>query len=123
MATLLSDRGAFTVAGARLSPTDAEAVTGWTLKAEGMCRDEICVPLPAAMTAGGVDVLAFWRLLGHPVVSEGETHVLGTAASARQSALEDLQAPDFTLPDLDGVEHRLSELRGKKVFLTAWASW
>ena len=123
MATLLSERGAFTTAGLRLDPAGAEAVTGWTLKPEGMCRDEICVPLPAAMTAGGVDVLAFWRLLGNPVVSEGDTHVLGEGAQDRQSALDGLQAPDFALPDLDGTVHRLSDLRGKKVFLTTWASW
>ena len=123
MATLLSDRGEITTTGVRLNPADAEAVTGWTLKPEGMCRDEICVPLPAAMTADGVDVLAFWRLLGNPVVSEGETHMLGTAAVARQSALDGLRAPDFALPDLDGAVHRLSDLRGRKVFLTTWASW
>ena len=32
-------------------------------------------------------------------------------------------APDFTLPDLAGMPHTLSELRGKKVFLCTWASW
>ncbi|HSY78461.1 MAG TPA: redoxin domain-containing protein [Verrucomicrobiae bacterium] len=34
-----------------------------------------------------------------------------------------MQAPDFELPDLDGKLHRLSDYRGKKVFLLAWASW
>ena len=33
------------------------------------------------------------------------------------------QAPDFTLPDVDGVPRSLSQLRGKKVFLATWASW
>jgi peroxiredoxin len=32
-------------------------------------------------------------------------------------------SPDFTLPDLAGVPHTLSALRGKKVFLCTWASW
>jgi hypothetical protein len=27
------------------------------------------------------------------------------------------------LPDLDGKMHRLSDYRGQKVFLLAWASW
>jgi hypothetical protein len=27
------------------------------------------------------------------------------------------------LPDLDGNLHRLSDYRGKKVLLSAWASW
>ena len=129
MVAVLSDWGEFTVPateGLRVSPTDAEAVTGWTLKPEGMCRDALCVPLPEAARHGGtVDLAAFWRTLGHPVVSDQrqEIWVLGTAADNRASALAGLEAPDFTLPDLAGTPHRLSDLRGKKVFLTTWASW
>ena len=33
------------------------------------------------------------------------------------------EAPDFTLPSLDGSEVRLSDYRGKKVVLFMWASW
>ena len=32
-------------------------------------------------------------------------------------------APDFTLPDLAGHMHSLSDYRGKKVLLIAYASW
>jgi len=91
-----------------------------------MCRDELCVPLRGdALRGSKVDVAAFWRTLGYPVVSDllGEVWVLGTAADSRTAALAGLEAPDFALPDLAGVPHRLSELRGKKVFLTTWASW
>lgn len=31
--------------------------------------------------------------------------------------------PDFALPDLDGKTVRLSDFRGKRVALVAWASW
>jgi peroxiredoxin len=31
--------------------------------------------------------------------------------------------PDFTLPDLEGNQWRLSGLRGRKVLIYAWASW
>ena len=48
---------------------------------------------------------------------------LGAPADERNAALEGLRAPDFTLPDIDGKPRRLSELRGKKVFLATWASW
>jgi peroxiredoxin len=34
-----------------------------------------------------------------------------------------LEAPDFTLPDLEGALHSLSDHRGKKRLLIAWASW
>ena len=32
-------------------------------------------------------------------------------------------APDFTLTDQDGVRHKLSDYRGKTVFLNFWATW
>jgi len=41
----------------------------------------------------------------------------------RNAALAGELAPDFTLPDLAGTPHRLSDLRGRKVFLSTWASW
>ena len=112
--------------GLWMSAVDAEKVTGWTLKPEGMCRDERCVPLPAAAVKGTeVDVEAFWQKLGGPVIAshEGDAWALGAPADERNAALEGLQAPDFTLPDVDGKPRTLSELRGKKVFLATWASW
>ncbi len=129
MATVLTENGEFTVAardGLWLNAVDAERVTGWSWQPEGMCRDALCVPLPAtAARRGAVDVAAFWRLLDQPVLSDdrGETWVLGAGAAQRASALAGLAAPDFTLPDLAGAPHALSALRGKKVFLATWASW
>jgi peroxiredoxin len=32
-------------------------------------------------------------------------------------------APDFTLPDLQGNSYRLSDFRGRVVFLNLWATW
>jgi len=48
---------------------------------------------------------------------------LGAPPEERNAALEGLEAPDFTLPDVDGTPRTLSVLRGKKVFLATWASW
>ncbi len=48
---------------------------------------------------------------------------LGVSAAERAKALASLDAPDFTLPDLDGRRHSLSQSRGKKVLLVAYASW
>jgi len=134
MATVQSDAGEITVGemtvtatrGLWLSAGDAAQATGWTLKPEGMCQAELCVPLPATAVQGDrVDVAAFWQLLNRPVVRDtaGETWVLGAGADERNSALAGLIAPDFTLPDLAGVPHTLSALRGNKVFVSTWASW
>ena len=112
--------------GLWMSAADAGKVTGWTLKPEGMCRDDRCVPLPAAAVKGGdVDVEAFWQRLGGPVIAsrEGDVWALGAPADERNAALDGLEAPDFTLPDVDGKPRTLSALRGKKVFLATWASW
>ena len=77
--------------GLWMSAADAEKVTGWTLKPEGMCRDERCVPLPAAAVKGKeVDVEAFWQRLGGPVIAseEGDVWALGAPADERNAALE-----------------------------------
>ena len=133
MAVVLTDAGPVTVAkddaageGLWLSAADAERATGWTLKPEGMCRAEFCVPMPAAaVRPGAVDVAAFWRKLGNPVLHDEarEAWVLGAGAGARSASLASLAAPDFVLPDLAGAPHRLSDLRGRKVFLVSWAPW
>jgi hypothetical protein len=112
--------------GLWMSAADAERVTDWTLKSEGMCRADLCVPMPASATNGTeVDVEAFWKKLGGPAIASdaGDVWALGAPADERNAALEGLQAPDFTLPDIDGVPRSLSQLRGKKVFLATWASW
>jgi hypothetical protein len=137
MVTMLTDRGTTEVArageggeGLWLDAADAERATGWRLKPEGFCRGEVCVPVPPGredeFTRGArVDVAAFWRLMGRPAVRDesGETWLLGAGADDRAAALESLEAPDFTLPDLDGNPHSLSDRRGKKVLLATWASW
>jgi hypothetical protein len=129
MTTVLTPTAETTVAacdGLWMSPADAAKATGWTLKPEGMCRAEMCVPLPAsALKPNEVDVAAFWRKLGGPVISSEQRDVwaLGAPAEERNAALEGLAAPDFTLPDIDGVPRSLSQLRGKKVFVATWASW
>jgi hypothetical protein len=129
MATILSDAGEAVVDasdGLCVSAADAERATGWTLKPEGMCRGELCVPLRGEMRRGGrIDLAAFWRALGGPVVHDARRQVwaLGAGADERNAALAGLDAPDFTLPDIEGALHTLSALRGKKVFLCTWASW
>jgi hypothetical protein len=77
------------------------------------------------VASGRYNLAALANLLGLPVVTDEEHHAwcFGEAASERKRVLTSLDAPDFTLPDLDGKMHSLSEYRGKKVFVVSWASW
>jgi hypothetical protein len=137
MAVIMSEFGEFDVPKAKadgedlwLSTGDAERATGWTLKPEGLCKGEVCVPLPAGsegtlVSTGRINMTGFWRHLGRPVLhsDDGGAWSLGTAARERAAALKSLEAPDFALPDREGRLHRLSDHRGKKVLLVTWASW
>ena len=112
-----------------------EAATGWQWKPEGLCQGDLCMPLPPSTRtqwvrelpgqAAALNLAAMWRHSGQPVVHDeaGQTWVLGTGAAQRRASLETLEAPDFTLPDLTGAPHSLADYRGRKVFLTTWASW
>ncbi|MEN9314896.1 MAG: hypothetical protein RIS35_1289 [Pseudomonadota bacterium] len=109
---------------------DVERATGWAWKPEGLCRGETCIPLPrgaepALVRDDRLDLAGLWRWLGNPVVHDRDATdwVLGTGAEQRFQGLAAAEAPDFALPDLAGVEHRLSDYRGRKVFLATWASW
>ena len=137
MTTILTDAGEFEVPQAEvsgdalwLSAREAEEATGWVAKPEGLCKGEVCVPLPPGreqefVRGTRVNVAALGRHLGQPVLRSdgGHVWVLARSARDRSQALRSLQAPDFTLPDASGRPHSLSEYRGKKVFLVTWASW
>jgi hypothetical protein len=137
MVTVLTEAGQWNVAEAEssgealwLPAAEADRSTGWVAKPEGLCRGEVCVPVPPGrerdfVRGSRVNLAALWRLLGRPVVhsDRGDVWVLGESARDRGAALASLEAPDFTLPDPSGRLHSLSDYRGKKVLLVTWASW
>ena len=113
-----------------ISAADLERATGWTLKPEGLCRDDVCTMIAPADRERLVDgdvvcASGLWETLKRPVLHDHarSTWMLGEAAADRRRALETLEAPDFTLPDINGDLHSLSDFRGRKVFLATWASW
>jgi len=109
--------------GLQMPTAEFERGSGWTLKPEGACRAEMCVPL-AGPVGEVVDVPAVAEQLGMPVVHDVEEGMwsLGPAFPAGH-ALSSAEAPELELPDLDGNLFRLSSLRGKKVLLVAWAPY
>ncbi len=112
----------------RIAPEDIRDQLGWELKPEGLCRGDVCVPVvlrEQLVSEDGIDLAALADALGRPLALDpGErAAALGTAATERGALLERLEAPDFSLPDLEGRMHSLSEQRGKKVLLIAYASW
>jgi len=119
-----------TTDGARLL-VDADAFRaafGWELTSAGLCRGDVCVPVARAdaLTVDGrLDVAAVAGALGRPVVVDADAGMaaLGLASDVRRRATEDLDAPAFTLPDLDGTAHGLEEWRGQKKLLVTFASW
>jgi hypothetical protein len=113
-----------------LSEAELEHATGWKLKAEGLCRDAVCIPLAsdtreAISQDSSIHVSALWRTLDRPILHDAAhtTWMLGEAAEDRARELASLNAPDFTLPDIEGKLHSLSDYRGNKVLLATWASW
>lgn len=122
VAARLTDEGVW------LSPEAVEAGLGWEIAPHGLCRDGLCVPLPESLLAGvadGIDLASLASLLGRPLALDipERAAYLGVPAAERGDALASLEAPDFSLPDLDGRLRSLAEHRGKKVLLVAWASW
>ncbi len=111
-----------------LLPAALEQALGWELKPQGLCRGETCVPVrdrAALVHQDGIDLGTLARLLDRPLAAEAAegVAVLGACASDRAQRLAAMDAPDFTLPDLQGRLHSLRDQRGKKTLLIAWASW
>lgn len=106
-----------------IDKSEFEAGTGWALKPEGACKGDVCIPL-SARAGDRIDVESVARDMGLPLAGEPDSQLwaLGPAAVGSR-ALTSVQATDFSLPDVDGREFRLSSLRGQKVLLYAWAPY
>ncbi len=153
-ATVVYDDTATDITAARedagqlwITTSDLKRATRFEVKPEGVCRDEICVPLPKARqqeflrgdsgadvgtsnTSANAQVQTWFNLsafagLTHQAVAHDSAESVwyfGLRSDQRQW-ISSLQAPDFTLPDINGKMHSLSDFRGKRVLLLTWASW
>jgi peroxiredoxin len=92
------------------------AALGWTLKPEGLCRDETCVPLLGRSVADALGLL---------VVHDEDADVAAVAPSAETRHLEvgGGKAPRLDLTDVDGNPVSFDDFSGHKRVLVTWASW
>jgi len=111
---------------------DLKRATGFMIKPQGVCRDELCFPIPKARSSAFLskqrsttwfNLSEFARLLRQPIAHEKEVWYFGPRPDEQNAFISSLVAPDFKLPDMNGKSHSLSEFRGKKVLLLTWASW
>lgn len=140
-ATVLAREKTFTLENARaegaelwVTPDDLTKVTGFVLKPEGACLEEVCIPVeqdaksPIVQAKDGkkwLNLTAFAKKLDQGAVYDADKRVLSLAPLfiERGKTLGSGIAPDFTLPDRTGKPVSLSDFKGKKVFLFTWASW
>lgn len=117
-----------------ITTSDLARATRFVIKPQGVCRDELCFPLPKNRKAEFVlkkgattwfNLSEFAKLINQPVVTDQKNGVwyFGARAAEQNGGLASFAAPNFTLPDLNGKLHSLSDFRGKKVLLVTWASW
>jgi hypothetical protein len=108
--------------------SDIGTALGWEVKPEGLCKDDLCIPLANRTDLIDEDLINLGRLsdlisrpLAISIVDRAAS--LGPPFDKYEQSVGLLQAPDFSLPDLDGRMYSLSEHRGSKVMIAAWASW
>jgi len=113
---------------------DLTRATRFVVKPQGICRDELCFPIPKGKkdqfiskkgSTTWFNLSEFARLVKQPVALDDKNGIwyFGKREDERGTYLASLEAPNFTLPDMAGRSHSLSDYRGKKVLLITWASW
>jgi len=109
-----------------IDPVDLSAAIGWELKPEGLCQADVCVPVrdrDALFAGERLDLARVAGALDRPFLAADGVAAMGEPRATRRLATDGLQAPGFTLPDLQGELHTLEEWRGRKKVLVAFASW
>ncbi len=107
---------------------ELEDALGWTLKPEGLCKGDVCVIVPdraALMDGERIDVIAVAALLDRPATNDADSGLvaIGAPRERRRAAVNDMKAPDFVLPDINGLPMNFSDHRSKKRLLVAFSSW
>ena len=92
----------------------------------GMCREDLCIPM-SIRVLGRQDHVSVFQLFealgGKAAWDDGTSQLFLDMSLENTDFLTSSDSIDFTLPDLDNRSVGLSNFRGKKVVLFAWASW
>ena len=99
-------------------PGELAARTGWSIKPEGACRGDVCVPLSTPF-----DVRELADRLGMALVHAEDHGLWALGPESEGPTISSPELPDIVLPDRHGRDFALRSLRGTKVFMIAWASW
>ncbi len=92
-------------------------------------RDSLVVNMPQGTpTAAPTETLAPTETPEETQTPSGPTATLTPTPTPGESSQDgeeeiDYSAPDFTVFDAEGKEHKLSDFEGKPVILNFWASW
>src|SRR5215510_2541394 len=108
-----------------LAPDELLAQTGWEIKPEGACKDDVCVPLTGVSTRddGTIDASEFASRMGMPLVADEAHGIWALGPRAGGNCLDSAELPPIVLDDFDGRSFDLASLRGRKMLLTTWSSW
>ncbi len=138
---VLYDGKASTVDAVLADPTelwiprqDLIRVTGFELKPEGACLDDICVPVRQGVDSDMLvtrqqqewfNVSRLAEKISQASVADHDEGVWSFSAIPvqRSSFYDRAEAPAFTLADTNGNQVALSDFKGKKIMLLTWASW
>jgi peroxiredoxin len=110
------DGGAHPLPGGLADAEGVAAALGWTLKPEGLCRDDTCVPLLGRSVVDALGLLV--------VHDEGaDVAAVAPSAATHRQETADRRAPALTLADVDGNRVSFDDFSGHKRVLVTWASW
>jgi len=103
---------------------DLPRINEFTLKPEGACRADMCIPVPKDLKSGAwFNLSGFARRVRQASVHESGAWSFGEIPVVRGDFYRTRVAPDFAVPDRKGRVVHLSDFRGKKVLVITWASW
>jgi hypothetical protein len=103
---------------------DLPRINDFTLKPQGACREDVCIPIPKDLKSGEwFNLTGFARRTGEVVVSDTNVWSFGEIPAMGGRYLNSRLAPDFAVPNRQGKIVHLSDFAGQKKLVITWASW